>query len=339
MRNKPAARCGVAAVLGLLAIQGCTQFVAGDPASPAAWVYRLPLLPRWPWENLSVYGGPGDSTYLGCLRCSGSWVSLDDPHGRFRAASATSIFNKGGMFGNPSSNYSPCNRHGTSPPVVFTSNGLLLGRLTINTDLPDAVQLPSLRTWIASACASADFAEGTEKGYPVPGVPQDRAEGSQSTGKAAGAGNAGGLVRLGRVSFTGGDARRDDTLAAQRVRKAAEEGDAEAQQELGEMYANGRGVPQDDAQAVTRLRSAAEQGATLAQCDLGKRYADGRGVPINLGEAFMWATIAATLSAGDGWQNCIDLRDRLAARMTPAQTTAAQNRARGWLAAFERRKK
>jgi TPR repeat protein len=163
--------------------------------------------------------------------------------------------------------------------------------------------LPYLQAWIAGACGGADGAKGTETGYPSPGRPQDQALGSQSAGQAAPTVDAGGRSRLGRVYF------------------------------------DGRGVSQEDAQAVTRLRIAAEQGATLAQCGLGKRYADGRGVPINLGEAFMWATIAATLSAGDGWQTCIDVRDRLAARMTPAQTAAAQNRARGWLAAFERRKK
>jgi hypothetical protein len=151
MRNKPGATCWIALLLGLVAIQGCTGFVAGDPASPGAWRYELPLQP-WPWENLSVYGGPGDRTYLGCLRCSGSWLSLDNPHGRFRATSANSIFNKGGVFGNPSSKYSPCNRHGTSPPVVLTGDGVSLGRLTINTDLADAAQLPYLQTWIAGAC-------------------------------------------------------------------------------------------------------------------------------------------------------------------------------------------
>jgi hypothetical protein len=302
MRDKPPATSWVALVLGLIAIQGCTEFVVGDPASPSAWVYQLPL-PKWSWDNLSVYGGPGDRTYLGCLRCSGSWLSLDNPHGRFRATSAKSIYNKGGVFGNPSSSYSPCNRRGTSPPVVLTRDGLSLGRLTINTDLADAAQLPYLQAWIAGACAGADGAKGTETGYPGPGSPQDQAPGSPSAGQAAPTAYAGGHIRPGRVYF------------------------------------NGWGVSQDDPQAVMRLRSAAEHGATLAQCDLGKRYADGRGVPLNLEEAFMWATIAATLSVGDGWQNCIDLRDRLAARMTPARIAAAQNRARGWLAAFEARKK
>jgi hypothetical protein len=36
MGDRPKATCWIGLVLGLLGIQVCTQFVAGDPASPGA---------------------------------------------------------------------------------------------------------------------------------------------------------------------------------------------------------------------------------------------------------------------------------------------------------------
>jgi hypothetical protein len=108
-----------------------------------------------PLGELLVYGGPDDRIYLGRL-CF--WTStsqcVEDPHGRFGRTSANGILNRSGRYGHPESNYSPCNKRATSPPVVVTSSGVSFGRLTINTDLPDAVQVPSFRAWIAAACAS-----------------------------------------------------------------------------------------------------------------------------------------------------------------------------------------
>jgi hypothetical protein len=154
MRDKTPAMVWVVLILGLVPVQGCASFAPGDPSLPG---HQPMWLERSPGTELSLYGGPGDRTYLGCLWCPDSHAdSLDNPRGRFRSTSGKTIFNRSGLFGSSSSNYSPCNRLGTSPPVLRTSSGVSFGRLTINMDLPDAVQVPSLRTWISAACAVAD---------------------------------------------------------------------------------------------------------------------------------------------------------------------------------------
>jgi hypothetical protein len=311
--DRPSAAASVAVLIGALLVQGCAssgQVVSPDvgptifTAALEALANRGAHLDAARLEEYSLYGGPGDRTYLGRL-CFWTWNpdSVANSHGRFGSTSANGILNRSGRFGHPDSNYSPCNRRATSPPVVLTSSGVSLGRLTVNTDLPDAVQMPSLQAWIADACAGRSRTQGVETWNAGHGSTPDQAPGSHSARQAAQAVDARGEVRLGRVNFAS------------------------------------RGVPPDDGQAVMRLLSQAEQGATLAQYDLGSRYADGRGVPLNLGEAYVWATVAATLSVGDERQKCIELRDRLAARMTPAHIAEAQNRARGWLAEFETRKK
>jgi hypothetical protein len=39
-------------------------------------------------------------------------------------------------------------------------SGISLGRLTVNTDIPDAVQVESIRTWIAGVCAGGSGEAG-----------------------------------------------------------------------------------------------------------------------------------------------------------------------------------
>lgn len=165
--DRPLAAMLVAALVGGLLNLGCATsgHVVSPNAGPAILDAALTALlgrgaPR-PLEELSLYGGPDDRIYLGRLCC---WTSrsdcVDDPHGRFGPTSANGILNRSGRFGHPESNYSPCNTRATSPPVVLTSSGVSFGRLTINPDLSDAVQVPSLRTWIARGCAGGNDQRG-----------------------------------------------------------------------------------------------------------------------------------------------------------------------------------
>jgi hypothetical protein len=161
--DRPLATLLVAVLVGALLNLGCAT--SGHVVSPnvapaildAAFTALANRGASRPLTELLLYGGPDDRIYLGRL-CF--WTStsdcVDDPHGRFGRTSANGILNRSGRFGHPESNYSPCNRRALSPPVVVTSNGVSFGRLTINTDLPDAVQVQSLRTWIDTACAGGD---------------------------------------------------------------------------------------------------------------------------------------------------------------------------------------
>ena len=117
---------------------------------------------------------------------------------------------------------------------------------------------------------------------------------------------------------------------------SAEQGDASAQVALGSMYADGRGVPQDGVAAVAWYCRAAEQGNASAQVSLGALYSDGgSGVPQNLVEGHTWLNLAASRLTGEQREEAVTARDRVAERMTPADLSEAQHRAREWNAAYQ----
>ena len=105
---------------------------------------------------------------------------------------------------------------------------------------------------------------------------------------------------------------------------AADQGHAYAQYNLGWMYDNGRGVPEDDAEAVRWYRLAADQGLAGAQHHLGWMYANGEGVLQDNVTAHMWFNIAGANGAEDGRDN----REIIERKMTPADISEAQKRAR-----------
>ena len=116
-------------------------------------------------------------------------------------------------------------------------------------------------------------------------------------------------------------------------RKAAEQGNAVAQFSLGFMYNNGEGVPQDYVQALSWYRKAAEQGNAGAQSELGVMYNNGQGVPQDYVQAHLWSNLAAAgFSAAmvDMRNEAADNRDKIMAKMTPAQIAEAQRLAREW---------
>ena len=119
--------------------------------------------------------------------------------------------------------------------------------------------------------------------------------------------------------------RGDYAEAARWYRRAAAQGHTGGQFNLGLLYTNGEGVPQDYAEAVKWYRLAAEQGHDYAQLSLGKMYRRGQGVPQDNVQAYKWFDLAASRNVG-AFLN----RDRLAAKMTPAQIAEAQKLAREW---------
>jgi TPR repeat protein len=110
--------------------------------------------------------------------------------------------------------------------------------------------------------------------------------------------------------------------------------DARAQFGIGHMYYMGQGVLRDNAQADAWYRKAADQGFGYAQFDLGAAYEDGRlGVPQDYSLAHMWFNLAsspATNADADLRQMAVTSRDKVTAKMTPAQIAEAQRMAREW---------
>ena len=116
----------------------------------------------------------------------------------------------------------------------------------------------------------------------------------------------------------------DDAEAARWYRLAADQGHADAQNNLGLKYASGEGVVEDDAEAVRWYRLAADQGLANAQYNLGLMYAKGEGVLQDNVTAHMWFNIAGANGAEDGRDN----REIIERKMTPADISEAQKRAR-----------
>ena len=162
------------------------------------------------------------------------------------------------------------------------------------------------------------------------GVPQDFAEAAKWYRQAAEQGDAGAQFRLGAMYDQGQGVPQDYVEAAKWYRQAAEQGDAGAQFLLGAMYHQGEGVLQDDAEAVWWFRQAADQGLADAQHRMGAGYASGRGVPQDYVEAHKWANLAAAQVTGGAREAAVELRDRVAVAMTPAQIAEAQQLAREW---------
>ena len=135
------------------------------------------------------------------------------------------------------------------------------------------------------------------------------------------------------VYAAGRGVSQDAAEAVTWFRRAAEQGHAGAQFTLGVMLAAGEGIPEDDVEAVAWFRRAAEQGHAGAQLNLGVMYAAGSGVPQDNVEAHMWLNLAASRSSGEQRELAVPKRDAVAERMTPADLSEAQRRAREWYAA------
>ena len=79
-------------------------------------------------------------------------------------------------------------------------------------------------------------------------------------------------------------------------------------------------------EALTQWRAAADAGDRRAMLALGQRYRQGLGVLQDYVEAHVWFNLAASR----GEAAALDERDAVAAKMTPAQISAAQQRAAAW---------
>ena len=137
---------------------------------------------------------------------------------------------------------------------------------------------------------------------------------------------------LGIMYGKGHGVPQDYGEAVRWYRKAAEQDYAIAQSNLGVMYNTGQGVAQDHTEAVTWFHKAAEQGHARAQLNLGVMYANAEGVPQDFVQAYKWFELASQFSTSQKERRdlAVRLRDRVAAKMTPAQIAEAQKLAREW---------
>src|SRR5437763_15831626 len=125
---------------------------------------------------------------------------------------------------------------------------------------------------------------------------------------------------------------KDDLAALTWHRQAADQRYLLSQYEIGARYDRGIGVGKDHAEAARWFRRSAEQGYGMAQVNLGAMHSLGEGVPQDVVEAYKWFSIAAL---GGGYldtdrvkADAAKRREAIGARMTAAQRSEGQDRAR-----------
>ena len=227
-------------------------------------------------------------------------------------------------------------RHVLTTVAVAVLSLSVIGPLVQAQDTPSAQELADLRASAEGGDADAQ----TNLGYRYFGG-VDHAEASAWYRKAAEQGHVEAQYMLGWMNHRGfmdnaspSDlTARDFVAAVAWYRKAAEQGHVEAQYMLGRMYHQGRGVPQDFVEAVAWYHQAAEQGQPQALWYLGDMYSEGLGVLQDFVEAHRWYNLAASRLTGDQREEAATDRDAVAERMTPADLSEAQRRAREWHAA------
>jgi TPR repeat protein len=117
----------------------------------------------------------------------------------------------------------------------------------------------------------------------------------------------------------------------ERLLERALKGDVDAQFDLGKNYEAGRiGLKKDMVQAEHWYREAANQGEPFAQASLGILYGFGKGIPADLVQALMWYELATEHTTGGDRDTIAEMRDDLAARMTPQQVAEARKLAHDW---------
>ncbi len=115
------------------------------------------------------------------------------------------------------------------------------------------------------------------------------------------------------------------------LRERATSGDADAQFTLGKNYEAGRGgLKKDFAEAARWYLKSAKQGNVYAQASLGILYRAGKGLPQDNVQAEMWFSIAADHAIPGDRDSIAEMRDSVAAHLTPPQLAEAKRLAHEW---------
>ncbi len=115
------------------------------------------------------------------------------------------------------------------------------------------------------------------------------------------------------------------------MKDRAAAGDPDAQFSLGKNYEAGRsGLKKDYAMAARWYRKSAEQGNAYAQASLGILYHSGKGLPHDDMQAEMWFIVASNGVDKNDRDTVTEMRDSVAAHLTPEQIAEAKRLAADW---------
>jgi TPR repeat protein len=185
-----------------------------------------------------------------------------------------------------------------------------------------------------NADAQFYFAKMYDNGW---GTVLDAAQALAWYQKSANQGQADAQFYVGLSYEYGPEASRDPAAALAWYRKAAAQGQAAAQSSVGLAYLVGKNVPADNTAAAMWITKAADQGDSTAQAVLANLYRNGKAVPQDYVQSHKWFNLAASRTADVPGLDpnplrveLVKLRDKVAAKMTPAQIAEAQKLATEW---------
>jgi localization factor PodJL len=176
----------------------------------------------------------------------------------------------------------------------------------------------SLRDATAAGQPNAEY-ELAMRLFEGRGLPKDQPAAARWFERAASLGLAPAQYRLGSMYEKGIGVTRDPAAAKRWYLKAAEAGNARAAHNLAVMSAEpGEGAP-NYPEAVKWFRRAAELGVRDSQYNLAILYARGLGVEKDLGQAWLWLSLAAQ----QGDLDAATKRDEIAREIDPVALATA----------------
>ena len=177
---------------------------------------------------------------------------------------------------------------------------------------------PSLRDAVAGGEPNAQY-ELAMRLFEGRGLPRDQPAAARWFERAASLGLAPAQYRLGSMYEKGTGVTRDPAAAKRWYLKAAEAGNARAAHNLAVMSAEpGEGAP-NYSEAAKWFRKAAELGVRDSQYNLAILYARGLGVEKDLGQSWLWLSLAAQQGDADAATK----RDEIAREMDPVALASA----------------
>ena len=149
--------------------------------------------------------------------------------------------------------------------------------------------------------------------------------------RAADAGDAAAMRRIGLLHYDGKGVAQDVPAAVRWFEKAGEAGDLKAQSDLAFMYETGTSVAADGAKSAYWAQKAAERGDPSSQLRLAILKYLGQGVEQDRVEAAKWWRVALHTDNAGWVANVRRTVESAEAKMTEEQLAEAQRRADAWL--------
>lgn len=183
---------------------------------------------------------------------------------------------------------------GTSWPLMRVSNATPI-TLQVDQQAPSIAKSDVSTTNVSSPTGGDEATAMYKKGLAYESA-RDYNRAYNLYQRAAEAGNADAVARIGILYFHGTGVPKDPVQEVTMYKKAADLGSAEGRNHLGVCYLEGvpeAGIEKDYAKAAELLQASAGQNSMLGQYNLARCYENGWGVPVDLQQAAHYYELSA----------------------------------------------